>query len=362
MNRLLIKGGYGEHGRSCFLVPCSSERYYMLDCGIMDTDPNPYPQVEPEYLARTDYLFLSHCHKDHSGGFDEMVRKGFAGWLVASRPTLEFSGIRWEKTLVLDSPEEPSSQAVRLDGGLSFSYGKTGHCAGSVWFRIQDSEKSVLYTGDYQKRALAYETDPIEGMQADLAIIDCAHEKEQENADVLRTRMTGQIGRWLAEETKILMPLPKYGRGPEVICMLRQRFPHAAIAADSNMVGLLKKTLAYSSWLKPEAVCEMQAFLDEHPEKRLASGDYEILLLADPHLERPESIRLAREMTGQGAAALLTGRVKKGCLTETLLAEQKAVSMVYPHHQSRGDFLEMAGQNQFSRMLPFHNPEKELYW
>ena len=107
MNRLSIKGGYGEHGRSCFLLPLNplcapqngslpvqhlkgapqaqEERYYMLDCGIMDTDPDPYPQVDPDLLARTEYLFLSHCHKDHSGAFEEFVRRGFRGWLHSPR-------------------------------------------------------------------------------------------------------------------------------------------------------------------------------------------------------------------------------------------------------------------------------------
>ena len=39
---LIIKGGYGEHGRSCFLFPFQENRYAMLDCGIMDTDPEPF--------------------------------------------------------------------------------------------------------------------------------------------------------------------------------------------------------------------------------------------------------------------------------------------------------------------------------
>lgn len=158
------------------------------------------------------------------------------------------------------------------------------------------------------------------------------------------------------------MPLPKYGRGLEVICMLRKSLPHARIAADRNMINLILKTLAYPQWLKPEALREIQAFLEEKPEQRLRSGSYHILLLGDTHLENPESIRLACELSHQGAAVLLTGRVKKGCLTERLLAEGKAVTMAYPHHQSRGDFLKMAGQNDFRIMLPFHNPKKEIFW
>ena len=107
MNRLIIKGGYGEHGRSCFLLSFGENRYYMLDCGIMDTDPNPFPQVEPALLKQTRYLFLSHCHKDHSGAFEEFCRQGFNGWLVTTRPTLEFSGILWDKTILLDCPSNP---------------------------------------------------------------------------------------------------------------------------------------------------------------------------------------------------------------------------------------------------------------
>ena len=54
MDRLIVKGGYGEHGRSCFLIPFAQGRYYMLDCGIMDTDENPWPEVEAELLERTE--------------------------------------------------------------------------------------------------------------------------------------------------------------------------------------------------------------------------------------------------------------------------------------------------------------------
>ena len=89
MDRLIVKGGYGEHGRSCFLVPFAQGRYYMLDCGIMDTDENPWPEVETELLERTEYLFLSHCHKDHSGAFSRLVSRGFRGWLVAAGATVE---------------------------------------------------------------------------------------------------------------------------------------------------------------------------------------------------------------------------------------------------------------------------------
>lgn len=83
MRKFLAKGGYGEHGRSCFLTEYGTEgRFYMVDCGIMDSDSNPYPDVTEEELAKTDYVFLTHSHKDHSGAFMHFVEKVSGGhWL-----------------------------------------------------------------------------------------------------------------------------------------------------------------------------------------------------------------------------------------------------------------------------------------
>ena len=174
MDRLLVKGGYGEHGRSCFLLPMGENRYCMLDCGIMDTDPQPYPQVEPELLKRTEYLFLSHCHKDHSGAFEHFCSQGFSGWLVTTAPTMKFSGIDYDKTILLPDPKGEMTEPVTLKGGLSFFYGRTGHCAGSIWLHLFGTVGNICYSGDYQRRALAYETDVIRGRHGDLAILDCA--------------------------------------------------------------------------------------------------------------------------------------------------------------------------------------------
>lgn len=361
MNRLFIKGGYGEHGRSCFLLPFRKDRLLMLDCGIMDTDPAPFPDVEPDLLKRTDYLFLSHCHKDHSGAFDHFRELGFSGQLIAARPTLEFSGIRYAKTVLLDCPPgEPPRTPVKLDSELSFFYGRSGHCVGSVWLHLSGSFGSLLYSGDYQKRALVYETDPIEGRTADLAILDCAHVGQNGNADELRGLLTERIREALSKGHRILMPLPKYGRGPEVLCMLLAALPDAKIAIDPGMKRLMERTLAFPGWLKPEAVHTIRAFLQKNPPDGLQGENYDVLLIGDTHLERPENSRLALSETAKGAIVLLTGRVKKGCCPERLLREGKAFTMTYPHHQSYGDFEETVSQNAFGAVLPFHNPQKEI--
>ena len=48
MTELELKGGYGEHGRSCFLLKQENGRSLMFDCGILDTDALPYPNITPD--------------------------------------------------------------------------------------------------------------------------------------------------------------------------------------------------------------------------------------------------------------------------------------------------------------------------
>ena len=359
---LIVKGGYGEHGRSCFLFPFQKNKYAMLDCGIMDTDPEPFPQVEPELLRRTEYLFLSHCHKDHSGAFEHFREAGFKGWLVAAAPTVKCAGIDYDRTILLPDPKGGLEEEVTLKGGLSFFYGRTGHCAGSIWLHLFGAFGSLLYSGDYQKRTLAYAVDPICGRQADLAILDCAHVGYEEDGDGLRGAMTERIRQIVKEGRRVVMPLPKYGRGLEIICMLRGSLPEVRIGAEENMVKLTRQTLSYSQWVRPEAAQEIRRFLEENPISALEKGEYDVLLIGDTHLEQPESQELAREEAEKGALTLLTGRVKKGCLTERLLKEGKAFTMAYPHHQSRRDLLEMMEENEFHGALPFHNNRKEVLW
>ena len=67
MQKLVLKGGYGEHGRNCYLVEYKQDHYVMLDCGILDTDSDPYPRLSKDEVKKIDYLILSHAHKDHTG-------------------------------------------------------------------------------------------------------------------------------------------------------------------------------------------------------------------------------------------------------------------------------------------------------
>ena len=374
MNRIKFCGGYGEHGRSCFLIEYGTEgRCYLLDCGIMDSDSNPNPHITKEEIERVDYLFLSHCHKDHSGAVSWLVNQGFCGTLVTTDMTLKLTGIAYDSVRIL-----PADQTEMALSELFVQYGRTGHCPGSLWFRIVDGKRTVFYSGDYQKRPYLYTCDVVEGMDADVAIIDQAHIQSDLQADELREILWKEIESALLEDKTVILPVPKFGRGPEMAAMLMDRLAvmnqqRAAdqpikLCVDQEFVNCTKKMTAEGFWFQQSIQGKTKRLyhkvFDPASEKLLtgASGSGgKILMIADTHLVMPQNADFVRSAADQGAAVIITGRVKKGSACERLLMEEKAKRFLYPHHQSRADFEEMIGDNRFDAVIPFHNGMLELW-
>ena len=352
----MIRGGYGEHGRSCFLVEYNKEgRMYMVDCGIMDTDPFPYPDVTPEELERVDYLFLTHCHKDHSGAFQYFCDRGFHGTLVTSGMTCKLAGISYEKMETL----EVGQGNLRHFSPLTVRFGRTGHCPGGLWFAIAADGDELLFTGDYQENTLVYACDPIRNSHAKLALIDCAHRGTELDAGALRAQLVSVVAERLQNGQRVLLPVPQYGRGLEILYLMRKEFPQMRIRVDRDFVGYAEKMLTEPGWYKADAydalTTEKFDVIDVEAE-----GDYDILLLADTHLKKQKNVEFVNRAIEEGTAVLINGRVKKNGPVGKLLDARKAERFLFPHHQSHGDLKHVIANNSFHVILPFHNEKKEM--
>lgn len=366
MRKFLAKGGYGEHGRSCFLTEYGTEgRFYMVDCGIMDSDSNPYPDVTEEELAKTDYVFLTHSHKDHSGAFMHFVEKGFRGTLVTSAMAFELSDITYDKVVILSLDMEQPVAFRQQD--LQVSFGRTGHCMGCLWFLITDALGTCFFSGDYQEDTLAYACDAARGMKAELAIVDCAHYETDKSATELREDMLAQTDKYLQEARRVIFPVPKYGRGMEMFALLEKEFPDKKVMVDAAFVRESLRCLKDRAWFCEDTYDKLCGLLErlsgecvDFSREDAVQPDYDILLLADTHLLKPYNTAFVEKEVAAGARVIVTGRVRPGKLPEKLLAEGKAAKFLYPHHQSRGDLLRVAENNDFTVVLPYHNEVKEV--
>ena len=83
---------------SCFLLKQENGRSLMFDCGILDTDALPYPNITPDEARQINYLFLSHAHKDHTGAVPYLLQLGFQGVIAASPETIRISACAMTKS------------------------------------------------------------------------------------------------------------------------------------------------------------------------------------------------------------------------------------------------------------------------
>ena len=106
--------------------------------------------------------------------------------------------------------------------GLSIQWGRSGHCAGSVWYRFSENGKSIFFSGDYTEDALVYACDPIRKQRAGLAVLDCAYGRDDTPYAAACRRLLQETERLLAAHGLLLFPVPKYGRGLEILKLLSE--------------------------------------------------------------------------------------------------------------------------------------------
>lgn len=356
MNRLIIKGGYGEHGRSCFMIEYVAKRYIMFDCGIMDTDPFPFPNINEDEARNTDFLFLSHAHKDHCGAVDHLLAQGFDGTILATKQTFALANIHYHKMVYLNA----AGNGRYEHQNLSVAYGRSGHSPGSLWFllTLADGYK-FFYSGDFQINPLLYACDVPSDITADVAVIDMAHDQLMKRAEELRKAMLLTIKRYLAQGFKIILPVQQYGRGNELLYLMAMNFAQEEIAIDKRMAMAIEKMLEEQSWM---FVDHRQNFIQSFAH--IKTNDImqaKIILIADTHLEKADNQLLVEQLLSEKAIIIASGRKKEGSFVCQMLEENKAIRICYPHHSSRADALTLYDINNFKITLPFHSEIKEVW-
>lgn len=362
MRKIVIKGGYGEHGRNCFLAEYGGKgRCFMIDCGILDTDPALFPRLTESELREVDYLFLTHCHKDHSGALDYAVKNGFSGTLVTSSMTYDLAEITYEDTCLLSGGGEKRENQICL-GEIRVHYGRSGHCPGGLWFLLEDQAGSIFFSGDYQAESVFFACDRAEGLKASVAVADCANSQTMLSAGELRKAIVQSVQKELASGRPVIFPVPRYGRGPELFYILKNELPNVKILVDKEFADYTERMLREPVWYRKEALEEWRRgkYLSADSVLQITGEDcgFDILLLADTHLAKRENRRLVLQEAEKGAAVYITGRIKPGGLPEQLLREGRALRFPFPHHQSLRDLETMMRQNYFNVVIPFHNEEQ----
>ncbi len=340
-----IAGGVGEYGRNCFYVQGES-CCFLVDCGKMAGSAQPYPNLSPEQIRAAQYVFLTHSHADHTGALPWLLEQGFSGTVAASGETFNQLPFSLPNTKPLRSFQPPE--------GLRLRWGRSGHCPGSVWYEFELENTTLLFSGDYTEASLVYETDPIRRVRAELAVVDCAYGADPRSAEVLRFDFLARIAALLDSEKPILFPVPKYGRGLELLTLLHRARPKAPVYGDAQFLCQLNWLQADRFWCSPHARDALKN-VQVRPLTGVPSSG--VCFVSDPQLKAPELRKLADEFLTAGGSVVITGTPERGFYSEALLRAGKAELLRYPVHQNETEYHGLLRQNRFSRAVPYHTPD-----
>ena len=347
--RLIIAGGCGEHGRNCFLVE-GKYANFLVDCGIMAGEVGGgYPRLSAEQVKRLRCVFLTHSHADHTGALPWLRSMGYTGPVIASRYTLEQLPFHLEAGLPLEElcpGREGSYDSVHIQ------WGRSGHCVGSVWYRFSMEQKNIFFSGDYTEDTQVYVTEPIRRQTADVAVLDCAYGSDQTSYDDACWHLMTQVKKLLEQYGLLAFPVPKYGRGLELLQLFRQSGLEGPFFGDSHFLREIGKTEEYRGWMKPAA-----GYLQDIAAPYSGTEKQGILLISDPQLRSPTARDAVRTVLALGGHAVMTGTVEHGSFSAQLVKDGHMELLRYPVHLNLEQMEALAGKNSFSKVIPYHSAE-----
>jgi len=305
MMELTILGGAGEQSRSSYLLR-QEEQYVLLDCGmdIAEESGNCSDKLT-HIMSRLQAVFLSHAHEDHSIGLPLLERYGYTGEVWTTRATIRqlpvcLKALEEHQYAVADrqsaslpAGEEtissirfryledtaPRGEWTWLQPNLEICWGRAGHLPGSIWIAIHWQGKTILYTGDYSAESRLLEADrplhhsrilsrayPAPGQirDLDLAIVDAAYGVDTDR----QGNKLSQLNRYMKETLKqggaILLPVPVYGRGQELMIWASEQYGEIPILVESDLLDALELFAADPHWLRADGMARIERLL-HHP-------------------------------------------------------------------------------------------------
>lgn len=336
---------YVEGPGASFIVDCGYQRCYGSDA---------LPHLRGEHIHAAKYLFLTHSHENQSGALPHLLAAGFSGRVVLTTETARQLPFPIDDPIVLEAHGLPY-QEFELPGGLRITWGRSGHCSGSAWYRLSEGGRSVFFSGDYYLRARIHASDPIVGMRADLAVLDCDYgtgDERNERGDHIDA-LFDAIAQTLSEGRPVLLPVPKYGRAMGLLSYVKERLPETDIFGDTHFLTELGHLDANAVWIRPEAQELLSSvFVRSIPDGFIALGIY---FVSDPQLDTADAGNLVSNILACGGRIFFTGTVEPNTHAALLMNAGVARRFRYDIHCTQADVLRIASQNDFGGIIAYHS-------
>lgn len=284
-------------------------RRLLLECGL-------YQGRRREAYARNlefpfpaesvDAVILSHAHIDHSGNLPNLVRRGFAGPIHATRATAQLTDLMLrdsghiqeadvrfllrQKRAEDEPPPVPLytlQDAARVAGqmvphgygepfepipGVRATLVEAGHILGSatVGLDLEEAGRRVrlVFSGDLGRPGLPLLRDPAPAGVADYLLIECTYgDRLHEPIDAAYDQLRAVITRTSGRGGKVIMPAFAVGRTQTLVYHLhqmidRRQVPRLPVFVDSPLATDITSVFRQNMDCFDE---EVQSFLRRDP-------------------------------------------------------------------------------------------------
>ncbi|MCX7709625.1 MAG: MBL fold metallo-hydrolase [Clostridia bacterium] len=298
---------------SCYYVETKSTKF-LVDCGMFqghskETALNA--EAFPFNPSEIDYIFLTHCHIDHSGRIPKIYIEGFKGEVIATQATVDLCSImlpdcghiqeietEWLNRKRQRSGKHPIAplytcqdaldciklfrsvkygELIQLKDDLKVRYNDAGHILGSsiieVWVNENGEESKVVFSGDLGNKDIPILRDPSVIDSADYLVIESTygnrlHQDKTNKVD----RFVDIINETIERGGNVIIPSFAVGRTQEIIYDLhkqREKF-------DEKLQRLFSIPVFVDSPLATSATDIFRRNLDcydEEARKYIENGD-----------------------------------------------------------------------------------------
>jgi len=300
---------------SCHLLQFNDKKV-LLDCGQFQGSKREENMNFEEFNfvpSEIDYLLLSHCHIDHCGRIPLLVKRGFKGDIICTKPTYDLCQI-----MLLDSAHIHESEAewlnrkgqragkktveplytqedaydcmkyfkpclyeqmVELDDDFVVRFVDAGHILGSsiieMWINedINEEPLKLVFSGDLGTEDKPILNNPTYIDKADYAIIEATYgNRLHEKADSKMDKLIEIILKTARRGGNVVIPSFAVGRTQEIIYELNKYYDSPNKDAEE-----LRKIPVYID--SPLAAKTTEIFklnsqvFDEETRKLLMSGN-----------------------------------------------------------------------------------------
>lgn len=232
--------GVGNHAEGVAILVNIGTYRILIDCGIGDLNSLLVNNQPP-----ADWVFCSHAHQDHARSLLYLRKKFPKLPIYSSDVTAKLLPLNWLQEENINSlpiaQVLPWRSSISLQSDLTVELYPAGHLPGAACFLFQYTyggrTYKIFYTGDFCLSNLqlveGLSLDSLRGLNPDVLIIEGSygtarhpHRRQQEK------HLMARIKTALNNKFNVILPVPTFGLGQELLKLLRSHHEFTGINLD----------------------------------------------------------------------------------------------------------------------------------